>query len=306
MKYFICFFLLLGCSNERGKLIIFHAGSLAKPIKEMADEFAKLHPGIEIQREASGSRMAAQKVSELNRQADIIAVSDFLVIEELLMLKYTGWYAKFAINRMVIAFTDKSKYKDEITSNNWYKILTRPEVNYGRSDHNLDPCGYRTLMVWQLAELYYGEKNLSKLLDTHCPQKNIRPAEIELLPLIETGVLDYAFLYLSIAKQHGLKYVELPREIDLSDPTLDSLYTKVSVKLKNSTVHGEPIVYAITIPNNAPHSKLAVEFVKFVLGAKGQEIMKNNGQPSIVPAAIIECEHTCNEISKVPSELMGQ
>ena len=214
------------------------------------------------------------------------------------MPKYADWYAKFATNRMVIVYTDRSKYKDEITSANWYKILTRKGVNYGRSDHNLDPCGYRTLMIWQLAELYYKEK-MYELLDSCCPLRNIRPAEIELLPLIEAGVLDYAFLYLSIAKQYGLKYIDLPREIDLSDPTLDSLYAKASVKLKNSTVHGEPIVYAITIPNNAPHPKLAIQFVKFVLGAKGQEIMKNNGQPSIVPAVF-------NEISKVPSEFMGQ
>ena len=303
-------FLFYGGCGQRGdpesRVIVFHAGSLATPMREMGEVFEKLHPGVEVLREASGSRVAARKVSDLGRLADIVATSDYSVIEELLMPEHTHWYAKYARNRMVIAYTDRSKYGDEIDSENWYEILVREGVNYGRSDPNLDPCGYRTLMVWHLADLYYeraeSEVSIFESLSKHCPPNNVRPSEIELLPLLESLALDYAFEYLSIAVQHHLKYVELPEEIDLSNPRYKELYAlaKVDVTGKKPgtyhTVKGTPIVYALTIPKAAPHHRLAVEFTKFMLGREGQAIMRRSGQPPLSPARV-------NEILMVPPEL---
>lgn len=59
-----------------------------------------------------------------------------------------------------LCFTEKSKYAKEINADNWYPVLQRNGVTYGRSDPDLDPCGYRTLMVWQLAEKHYNMPGL--------------------------------------------------------------------------------------------------------------------------------------------------
>ena len=153
-----------GCSKGNSKLVVFHAGSLAGPMQDLAAEFEKLHPEVEVLREASGSMVAARKVSELGRKADVIALADSNVIERLLIPgspgamgsgKHADWYLNFARNRMVIAFTERSKYANEVDADNWYRILARKDVRFGRSDHNLDPCGYRTLMLWQLADMFY-------------------------------------------------------------------------------------------------------------------------------------------------------
>ena len=53
----------------------------------------------------------------------------------------------------------------------------------------------------------------------------IRPKEVDLVALIESNAIDYMFQYKSVAIQHGLKYIELPREINLSDPSLNDLYS---------------------------------------------------------------------------------
>jgi len=37
--------------------------------------------------------------------------------------------------------------------------------------------------------------------------------------LLEANAIDYMFQYKSVAIQHGLKYIELPKEINLSDPS---------------------------------------------------------------------------------------
>ena len=273
---------------------------------DLAFNFQEKYPDIEIKREAAGSRETARKISELFRTADVVAVSDYLVVEDLLMPDHTDWYIKFARNRMVIAFTEKSLYASEITADNWYKVLTRGDVRFGRSDENLDPCGYRTLMVWQLADLYYEEKingnSIYQHLNEHCPVNNIRPSEIELLPLLESLSLDYAFEYLSIAVQHRLRYIELPEEIDLSNPRLDTLYRRAKVKItgkkrgKFHEVYGTPIVYAITIPRDAPNRKAALDFVRFLLSEEGNRIMEKNGQPPIIPPK-------ASNMESIPEEL---
>ncbi|MEW6095115.1 MAG: tungstate ABC transporter substrate-binding protein WtpA [bacterium] len=288
--------------KSKKELIIFHAGSLAVPMQELVREFKTWHPQINILRESSGSRMAARKVSELGKQADVLALSDFQVFDDLLMPEHVDWYIKFACNRMVIAYTQGSKYANEINSQNWYKILLRKGVNYGYSDPNLDPCGYRTLMVWQLADLYYGEEIFSKL-KAGCPKNNIRPSEVGLLALLESLALDYAFEYQSIAIQHNLKYIQLPEEIDMSNPALASIYKQAKVEVsgkesgKKSIVIGSPIVYGISIPKDAPHYEDAVEFVKFALSQKGQEIFQKNGQSPLVP-------WIASDMKRIPQELM--
>ncbi|MBU1662208.1 MAG: extracellular solute-binding protein, partial [Chloroflexi bacterium] len=189
----------------------------------------------------------------------------------------------------VIAYTDQSKYAGEINSDNWYEVLTRGGVIYGHSEPDVDPCGYRTLMVWQLAELYYEEPGLYGKLDENCPEENVRPKSVELIALLQSGDMDYAFEYRSVAVQHGLEFIELPDEINLSMVANADFYTQAEVELSGSepgetiTQTGKPIVYGVTIPKDAPSPELALEFVKFLLGSEGQAIMEQQGQPPIVP-----------------------
>lgn len=273
----------------QGTIIIFHAGSLIVPLEQLTRAFKTRHPGVAFETEAAGSLVSARKVSELGRQADLVLVADYTVIDNLLIPTFADWNIQFASNEMVIAFTDRSRYADEITAQNWYEIITRSDVVYGHSDPNADPCGYRTLLVWQLAEEYYRLPGLYSRLREHCPPENIRPKETDLIPLLQSGDMDYAFEYRSVAVQHGLKFVELPDEINLSRAGDADFYRRASVELTGPegvtiTQEGAPIVYGLTIPENAPRPELAFEFLKFLLGPEGQEIMKATGHSPLVPA----------------------
>ena len=59
--------------HESEQLIIFHAGSLAIPFKEISKEFKAKHPGVKILLEATGSRICARKVADLQRPCDVMA-----------------------------------------------------------------------------------------------------------------------------------------------------------------------------------------------------------------------------------------
>lgn len=270
-------------------LVIYHAGSLTVPVHALADAFSRQHPEVRFETQAGGSRTMARKISELGQQADILMVADYTVIDHLLKPRYAAWNVRFATNAMVIAYTDRSSYADEINADNWYRILLRDGVVYGHSDPNADPCGYRTLMVWQLAEIYYHQPGLAQQLGDHCPPSQVRPKAVELLALLESGDMDYAFEYLSVAVQHHLRYVSLPPQINLSDPAQAAFYAQAQVQVSGTqpgtfiTKRGAPIVYGATIPKNAAHPQLAAQFLAFVLGPEGQAILEKLGQPPLRP-----------------------
>jgi len=284
------------------ELIIFHAGSVAVPMKQIAQEFEKRNPGTKVFLESAGSLVCARKVTELKKPCDIIVSSDYFVINELLIPKYASWGIRFASNEIVIAYVDKSKYAREINSEDWMKILQKSDVIYSRSDPDSDPCGYRAVFTFLLAEKYYNLPGLSeKLLAKN--KEYIRPKEVDLVALLESNVIDYMIQYKSVAIQHGFKYIELPREINLSDPAKNSVYSSVSTEVAGNKpgakvpVKGDFINYSLTILDNAPQKSEAVKFVDFLLSPEGINIFKKNGQEPLVP-------FISDPVMKLPPELL--
>ena len=279
--------------QESRQLIIFHAGSLAVPFKEICRKFNAIHPDAEIIREAAGSRLCARKISDLKRPCDVMASADYTVIDELLIPEYADWNIKFAGNEIVIAFEKNARRANQINKDNWYDILQDENVAFGRSDPNSDPCGYRAVLTMMLAEKFYNIPGLVISM-TAKDQQYIRPKEVDLLALIETGVLDYIFIYRSVAAQHNLRYVVLPDDINLKNAEMTDFYKTVSVRITGKepgvfiTKKGGPIIYGVTIPNNAPNRRLALAFLTFLLDVdSGGAILERNGQGTVIPSITI-------------------
>jgi molybdate/tungstate transport system substrate-binding protein len=276
--------------SRGSKLIIFHAGSLAVPFKQICEEFNKQHPDLQIEREAAGSRMCARKITDLHRPCDVMASADYTVIDTLLIPEHAHWNIKFATNEMVIACLADSDNTNRITQNNWPDILLQKDVAFGRSDPDADPCGYRTVLVMRLAEKFYDRIGLAEQILAK-DQIYIRPKEVDLLALLELGHLDYIFIYRSVAEQHRLEYLILPDEINLKNPAFADFYNTASVQLSGKepgtfvTRTGAPIIYGVTIPSNAPNRDQARAFITYLLDAdKGGAILETNGQTSVIPS----------------------
>jgi molybdate/tungstate transport system substrate-binding protein len=288
---------------EQKELIVFHAGSLSVPIKQIAQEYEKRYPGTKIFLESAGSLVCARKVTELKKPCDIIASSDYFVINELLIPEYASWSIRFATNEIVIAYLEKSKYSKEINSDNWMDVLQRKDVIYSRSDPDSDPCGYRTLFTFMLAEKYYNKPGLTEKMSLK-NKEYIRPKEVDLVALLEANAIDYMFQYKSVAIQHGLKYIELPKEINLSDPSKKDIYTSVSTDVAGNKpglkmkVTGDYINYSITVLDNAPQKIEAVNFLEFLLGDEGMKIFKSNGQEPIIPFSTEQSDKLPLQLSK--------
>jgi len=166
-------------------------------------------------------------------------------------------------------------------------------VSWGHSDPNLDPCGYRSLMALQLAERYYKKPGLYERLLAARPKANIRPKSVELVALLKTGNMDYAWEYLSVAVQHGLNYITLPDEINLGNYHYDGFYKQASVKVTGKspgtwiTRRGKSCTYGVTLIQDAPNPEAAIAFLAFLLDPqKGLKILEDMGQPPFVPCRV--------------------
>ena len=261
------------------RLVVYNAGSLAIPLRAALDSFAAIEK-VTVEQENAGSLETARKLTELGKIPDIVAVADYEVIPLLLMPDHATWFAKFAHNRMVLAYDDRSRFASEITSENWWQIVTRPDVQVGRADPSLDPNGYRTLLVWQLAERFYNQPGLGQRLLATAPPRNVRPKEADLVGLLQAGELDYIWSYESIARGVGLRYVTLPTAIDLSSPADSAAYAFASVRVAGKTprdsltMRGQPIVYAFTVPTRAPHPALAARFAIYLASPDGRRVLR--------------------------------
>ena len=270
---------LVACAPSQPTIVVFNAGSLARPLRTALDSFA-LRAHVRVEQENAGSLETARKLIDLHKTPDVIALADYEVFPQLLMPKYVTWYADFARNRMVVAYTASSRFASEINTTNWWQILQRPGVQVGRADPDLDPNGYRTLLTLQLAERYYRQSGLYDRLLAAAPARNVRPKEVDLLGVLQAGDLDYIWSYESLAQAAGLKYVQLPDSIDLGSPADSAFYATAAIGIRGKTptdtvtFHGQPIVYALSIPSAAPHRELAERFVAFLLSADGRRVLR--------------------------------
>lgn len=277
---------------EKETLVIFHAGSLSYPLKSVIEAFHQQYPGIQVVTEAAGSVATARKLTDLHRQADILALADYQIIDQMLIPEYTGFNLHFATNSIGIAYLPGSRFADNINIQNWSQILRRDGIKLGASDPNADPCGYRTRMIWQLTQLMQQDTTLtSDFLNEN--KYHQRPKETDLIALLETGSIDYLFIYKSIAVQHRLNFLELGDSLNLGNPELDPWYENAKVNIRgtkageNIEMTGEAIIYGLTVPHNAPNKTAAFLFLNFLLDSeKGKILLKNTGLQPLDPVRI--------------------
>lgn len=282
-------------------LTIFAAGTLAAPFRQIDDAFMREHPEVKIEAQFGGSVKMVKQVTELHRQADVVAVADYSVIPKYFFASnggkaYADWYAGFATNAVTFVYTGRSRFADRIDSKNWYQLLGEPGVQIGRSNPDTDPSGYQTVQMLELAERYYHQPGLAARILANAPKTNMRDTETELIAALESGQIDYLAIYRSDARQHKFKYLELPPQIDLSDAKHSGFYAQGVAHTANGELTGKPIVYAVTIPFDAPHNEWALKWVQFLLGPAGQKVMAASGFGA--PARAL-----ASDIAKVPEGL---
>ncbi len=264
-------------TSEADTLVIYNAASLSGPMRALLDTFAR-RSGTTVQEEHGASLELARRITELQRRPDVIALADHEVFPELLIPASTSWYATFARNRMVVAYTARSRGAAEMRAANWVTVVQRRDVTLGRTDPMLAPAGYRALLTYKLAETFYRQPGLAAALTNKTPPALLRGNAAELAALLAAGELDYIIEYESLARAHNFQFVQLPPAIDLGDAEYATTYASASVRFWNGkdsvTRRGTPILYGVSVPRNAPHAAAGIRFVQFLLSDEGREMLR--------------------------------
>ncbi len=303
-----CF--LSPCLSEQDTLVIFHAGSLSKPLSAVEHAFEKRYPHIDIRRQASGSVLAIRKVTDLGKDADIIISADYTLIPSMLFPNHAKKAYVFAGNEMCLCYKTQRNIPSE-----WGQAVISPDVRIGLSDPNLDPCGYRALMtvvLWaiQTATIddvtHFFQKELGvQILGSGCgielriprafwplsKRVMVRPKSVELLSLLDAGMVDYIFEYKSVALSHGLSIIPIPPSQNLGMMSFKDQYSCVAVRLglaPAKLITGTPIAYGLCVLKKAPNPKAATLFRKFLFSRAGMGILKRHHLRTIDPPVVLK------------------
>ena len=272
-----------------GVLVVNGAGTLAVPFNQIIAAFKQQNPAVTVRSRFAGSVELVRAVTELKTPVDVLGVADYSLIPANMFgrgggTRFASWYIGFASNRITFAYTDRSAGAAGLNRDNWYRVLAGQGVHVGRSNPDTDPSGYQVLQMLQLARGYYHDATLSAGVLANSPPATLVGTETQLLPALLSGQIDYLGIYRSDALQHRLRFLDLPSQIDLSDPALAGTYGMVRVPSSSGEQTGKPIIYALTVPTDAPNAALGQHFVAFVLSPAGQQIMRDNGFTVLSPA----------------------
>ncbi len=325
---------LTGCTSkpapEQQTLVILHHGSPSPAIQAAEAVFEARYPNVRVIREKGDALANMRKVTDLGKLADIVYTDDYSIIPPVMFPKFADFWIAYAHDEMTLAYAPNSKYAAEITPDNWYKILERPDVKWGLADPNAGPDGYFSLGQIMLSNIYYKDPELFRRLisantaikatesggqyvidvpENLNPKSSkvvIRPDPEAIYPMILAGDVDYAFGYMGSVIGEGpagIKTVALPPQINLSDLSLvASTYNRVTVNMfsdkpdRRISVKLGAKANGLTIPLNAPNKEAAVNFLMIFLSQTGQDALKKVHITPITPAET-------NDLSKVPEKL---
>ncbi len=285
------------------QLIIYRAGSLTRALKPLEEAFT-CQTGIQLKVVAMGSVDAGRQITAGDQACDLYAPADYLDVD--LFMKpagYADFNIVFAHGSMVLAYSVSglaAKKLPPIAETGsqkavakWYEILTMPGVQIGGGNPFLDPNAYRAPMIFQLAEAYYKVPNLYNNMLEH----QVSSGQGATLG----KQFDFQFTYEHNARATAIanpdyRYVNLPDEINLSDPSKDAYYRQHAVVVlpglgtarsaRTIAVPGARLAWGITLMKDAPNKGNAIKFLQMLLSPGGTASLNENGPAALSPALV--------------------
>lgn len=292
-----------GCVTSDGPVTVFHAGSLSAGFEAATAAFER-ETGRTVRREALGSVGSVRKVTELNRSAELLAVSDYRLLRELVVPTHADWYVVFATNAMALVYTADSRGADRVTDE-WPTVLARSDTRVAHSDPAVDPNGYRAVMATRLGATLFENERLYDAARAEQIEASMHvgaDTEVTLLSQVSAGAVDYAWGYASTAAAHDdVQVYRLGPHVNLAraTPAYARHYRQIRVQSGDRTVRGSPIAYGLTVPANADDPAAGARLARFLTAGAGRDAIRRNGvepMDPIVPASAS---------SALPDELRG-
>ena len=249
-----------------GIVEVFHADSLAGPMRELKKAFEARNRDVTINLTSGVSKQLAERILR-GEACDVFAPSSPAVVDQDLMSKKIGgsdrdaasWYVIFSGNEMVVITGKGNPLGIRQVSD-----LLKPEDRFSRITAEKDLATGRTIEFLKRAAALEGKPELAqKIIDaTTDPSK---PTSVpEAVRAVREGSAGAGVVYYSaaVAAKDDIEIIRFPDSVNMSD------------SIRNAAL----------VPGTAKNSKEATDFVRFLLTAEAQTILKETGQPPVVPA----------------------
>jgi molybdate transport system substrate-binding protein len=258
---------LSATSAMAGNVEVFHADSLAGPMRELKKAFEEKNRDITINLTSGVSKQLAERILK-GDICDVFAPSSPAVIEQdFLNKKVPGsnqdaasWYVVFSGNEMVVITGKGNPLGIRQISD-----LAKPEVKFVRITAEKDLATGRTIDFLKRAAALEGKPELAqKIIDAAIIDPSKPTSVPETVRAVREGTASAGVVYYSaaVAAQSDIEIIRFPASVNMSDA------------IRN----------AASVPGTARNPKEATDFVRFLLTAEAQAILKETGQPAVVPA----------------------
>jgi molybdate/tungstate transport system substrate-binding protein len=289
-------------STTNNTLSILGAGTLTFTFPEIANELVNETPGISAPAAAQvyeGSLDITGALTSGTGVGDVAALADFRLAPQLLYPKYANYEVVFAQTQEVLIYNSSLTGFSGINSSNWGDKLVAVTAAGGNDrigvwNASTDPNGYNEIFSLMLQGSFYNS-SISAYYShfysgapgsyaTPNPSTTILEHESQAASLIETGVVSSVITYKAVAIQNHLPYVLLNPIVGLGANNSTALadYAKLSTQIIGSTgslatVVPAPILFAATVPLNAPNAALGALFLHLLLSPQGSAILAQDG-----------------------------
>lgn len=273
-------------TNDNQKVFVIYAGSLVNIFEDIIGPAFQNESGYTYVGEGKGSVQVSNLIRDGFRTPDVFVSAGTIPIVRLMNTTppLVDWLLEFGSAEMVISYSKNSPYFNDLEKARkgeipWYDVLSQEGFKFGRTDPELDPKGYYTVITSNLANIYYNDSSIKKrILGEDRNSKQIFPEET-LKSLLELGQFDAVASYKHEAVVRGLPYITLPDEINLGEPAFSDFYKQANYTLESDqkVIYGEPVFFSITIPQTVKNVDGAISFVNFILSKNGSELLENQG-----------------------------
>ncbi|OWP55961.1 MAG: hypothetical protein B2I17_08235 [Thermoplasmatales archaeon B_DKE] len=271
--------------NNSGELITYTADAYVQEANYLLDGYHNASGVSVAPAKGGGSYTDAREISQ-NAPANVfISVALNSYDKSYLGERSSGWAIAFASDSLVIAyssatrnnsssetilnqFSQASASNSSTLYNEAFENLTSGNVKVGISDPNSDPAGFRAWISLEIAGDLYHSGNRSHFVDMMTTNHgNVSASSAaDLVSPLETGNIQFLYIYRSAAIAKGLSFIQLPPELNLGNESLADFYSGFNYTLTTGVVNGSPIFLYISALANNTNTESANGFVTYVVG----------------------------------------
>jgi molybdate/tungstate transport system substrate-binding protein len=268
--------------GQTGKTLhVASAGSIAPflngPVRERIAN--SLQAGIDVH--SQGADAVAKALIAGALQADVFLPITAAPMNAVLKAGLADVAVPIARTEMVLQYSPKSRFRAQFEDAAagkaaWWQVLQQPGLRLMRSDPTADPGGRNAIFVVMLAARKYGQPGLvEKLLGPALnPEQILKGSNLQ--ERFASGEIDAGFSYRIGPVFSHLPFIELPVDVNLSALDLALQAEDLSFAVDGISYRPEPLVFYAAQLKNAATPILAAEFMAWLTGAKGQELLRDS------------------------------